>query len=591
MKNSVAALLSKEKSANAKQIEDRHGQGVVSKLLLNHFRECMNPSGWYSMPEAIFSQQPMRPLVDALTHSLPPRNAQAQSSSLLPVADKTSMALSVCDRERLKELTQASQGNLTNLTPFLAIRDTDEVDNFIKRKRNVGNQPEPAFVESSDSEAVGSASAKPPAPQTRQEVVHSKPTSQSSMPTDMLSRDMVQFASNSSGLIVFRVSDKRPSLKKRPLAFTDALTTDDFTIRLYKVEEATATHVTVSALDHPTVPLAKLFSGSSDSFVDHLLQWSVAEKVSCHLNVQQHQVGEAALELIQDVLEAGAVSGSSKHFDTRGMALVDTDLVEDLIRTSYLKPTNNGTCVQLCSSALSLHLVLTGPRAVFETRVGSSHQLERVNLKHGSRPTQWELFLQLRRDGWLRSEWQGTMKELKGTIYEPGMDKRYYQDGFWYWLCLLNSNALHSAGFRLFHGQLESFYQAAIHLAREDPEKLSSLKPGLKAAAYKGKTSDNTSVSFLQITNGDGDDNDPADVDQAELFCQEARACRWTVALFLLFKMQSLNAQDSRFQDPHIVGTVDLLLGQEKEHPELHSLFGDAQDQDNKDTKSHLFAF
>ena len=129
-----------------KAIEDQDAS-VIPKLLLHHFRECMNPSGWYSMPVDLFCQQPMRPLVDALTHTLPSKGS-GSSNSLLPVADKATMTLSSCDREEESEKTMIEQ------LPFISILgDQDQLDHEMTAKSPIRAQRQPdTFCVDSDAE-------------------------------------------------------------------------------------------------------------------------------------------------------------------------------------------------------------------------------------------------------------------------------------------------------------------------------------------------------------------------------------------------------------------------------------------------------
>ncbi len=500
MENSVGAIGAKEKRQNIKAIEDQDAS-VIPKLLLHHFRECMNPSGWYSMPVDLFIQQPMRPLVDALTHALPSRGP-GSSNSLLPLTDRATMTLSVCDREKQSETTEQ--------LPFLSILDDEDHEMTVKSVR-----PErlagAVYVDDSNSDDQAAA----------EDFVICKQTLPA-MPSKMLSREMVQFASNDSGLIVFRVSDKKPALKKRPLAFADALTSDDFAIRMYKVEDATSAEVTVSAIDHPTVPLTRLFGShaGTEDLVDKLLQWAVS-RTNHRLNFDKQNVGGPAFEIVLDVLQAGAVTGSSTHYDIAGMQPVELQLVDALVKNSILLETQDGAAVQLCASALSCDLILSRPQAVFDTRVGVCCQLGRLSLKKRNLPSQWELFLQLRQKGWRKSDWTGTAKALRSMCFRPGtgMEQLYFHDSYWYWLCLLNCEILDQKGFTLYHGQLEAFYQTAIRLGQSDPGKLASLSPGQKASVYKamvdneGDRFQSKRTGYLEILDeGDGGSGDSGDL-------------------------------------------------------------------------------
>lgn len=448
MPNSIAAICSREKkkASDALQNDGSDGRRVEAKLMLQHFRDCMNPSGWYSLPIGIFSATQVRPLVHALTTSIP---GQEKTSALLPLSKGSDM-LSIRDREEFMRQPQPST------SPFLVI------------------QPEPDVLPR--SQVAGA-----------EDSTICTPTQGQRVPKDMLSQEMLLFASESSGLIVFRVSDKRPALKKRPLSYADSLSREDFCLRLYRVEHATETLLTVTALEHSEVPLAKLFSSNAAlELINSMHQWQKPTAVDSVLTIQQDDIGETAFNFVQDVLSSGAIAGSSIHFETAGLTLAEDQIVDGLLKKSVLLRTQNGAAVQLSPNVLSSQLVLSGKLLVFQPRVGSTYKYDRINLAQGaSRPTQWELYWFLQRDGWHRKTWQGTAKQLKKTFCEGGGPKEYFHDGYWYWLALLNRDALHALGLKLVHGQLESFYQAAISLGQNDPSKLSGLLPGKAAASYK----------------------------------------------------------------------------------------------------------
>ncbi|CAL1148459.1 unnamed protein product [Cladocopium goreaui] len=472
----MAALCMKDKSKHAKPLDDN---GVRPKLLQQHFRDCMNPLGWYSLPVDLFTERPMRPLEDAVAFAILGHTSQ----SLLPVADKANTALPLSDRERIQKDSNPSVSQ--EVVPFLAIQDSEAGSSIIKKP----NLIEVIELDSGSDNEVGACDAQPSSSSTAKLVPSAQSVPQC-MPQDMLSRDMVRFAANSSGLIVFRVSDKRPALKKRPLSFADSLTTDDVCIRICKVENANPQSVTVSAVDHPTVPLVKLFAGANtEELVESMLQWTHASRLHHSMNIQPSSVGESEFSLIEEVAGTCAVVGASTHYDIAGMTSeAELATIDNLVNKSILVRTKHGQSVQLAPSVFSCQLVLTLPRPVFEQRLGSSFQLDRLNLKPGNRPTQWELYVNLCKTGWVRENWQESTAKLKREYVQPGMEKKFYQDTYWYWLCLLNCDALHALGFTLYHGQLEAFYQAAIQLAKEDPDKLAQLEPGSKADVYKKLT-------------------------------------------------------------------------------------------------------
>lgn len=487
MKNSVAAICNTEKRKALKAIADSESDGNIGpKLMLQHFRDCMNPSGWYSIPADLFSKCQLRPLEQALTTAGPTR-ADA-GISFLPHNTEAGAQLTICDMEDARKADPKP-------LPFLMLTDES--------------------AEDSERVVHGSAcSTDALVPLTKGKQV---------VPKDMFSLEMVDFASGESGLIAFRVSDTRPSRKKRPLSFADDLGTDDLCLRLYKVESASEDELVVSALQHSEVPLAKLFQRNAGEFVNNMYQWGKASGVKHVLLLQQSALGEKAFELVQDVYQAGAVFGSSTHFDTAGLDASDDALVQTLLGQSVFvrtKVSQDNCSVQLSPWTMSSQLVLTDKQAAFQTRPGSSFDLRRINLKSGFRPTQWELFVFLQERGWQRSTWTGRAKQLKASFYKPGMDKTYFNDGYWYWLALLNSESLHALGFTLYHGQLESFYNTAITLALTDPDRVPHVKPGQAASSYKAMTgagpSDKAQAGFVLQIVDDGMDTAGGSKDQEE---------------------------------------------------------------------------
>eukprot|EP00438_Fugacium_kawagutii_P032887 Skav234329 [mRNA] locus=scaffold306:29601:30680:- [translate_table: standard] len=104
-------------------------------------------------------------------------------------------------------------------------------------------------------------------------------------------------------------------------------------------------------------------------------------------------------------------------------------------------------------------------RPAFEMRVGLPCTLATVDADRGFRPTLLELTLLLGRAGW---SWKNASSvatsQLKRCIISPDR-KIFFQRGFWHCLTLVNLKEILQFQEKVYHGQLEAYYEAIFRLA------------------------------------------------------------------------------------------------------------------------------
>ena len=248
----------------------------------------------------------------------------------------------------------------------------------------------------------------------------------------------------SAGLVAFRVADKKPSSKKRPLQAMDDVASTDFTVRLYEIHEVhtessegpepTPTSLSVSFHMASETPVIRLISQNntaaaeklSEKLIKHMYQWSVSKDVQYVFNINETQVSEDGLAMLRDVFHAGAVHASGRHYETVGFSPAEDALAASLVTQGWLVTTRTPAgreAVQLSARSVSERLLLAGSTRVFEPRVGISPAYHRIQLKHGIRPSQLELYMFLQRDGWSQKSWLQvgrSQPKLKDAFFERG---------------------------------------------------------------------------------------------------------------------------------------------------------------------------
>ena len=235
-------------------------------------------------------------------------------------------------------------------------------------------------------------------------------------------------------MIIFRVANKRPNLRKRPLASVDNVLPDDIAISLYDVlsvsksGQQTCVFATLGkALD---LPLVQLFDTRRDdvnqAILSHMQHWEMQGSVPLQL------AGDAACrsredrELLKDVLDARAVEGTCKTFDVSVLSSSDSNIVARLVREGVLKRCDENKVVlnknMLDSSSVRLHqpgmvasLVCPEPSAFMSCLFQNmcSHDgcsevfairpavpFDSSMITKNVRPTRLEVHMKLQQEGW-----------------------------------------------------------------------------------------------------------------------------------------------------------------------------------------------
>lgn len=205
------------------------------------------------------------------------------------------------------------------------------------------------------------------------------------------------------GLTLFRVSDMAPNRKKRPLASVDNLHSTDFCVRLYTGIEGLQ---------------------DESGIIDRI--WACQGS--------QSEVPLVQLFMGKDPQETIALMYQWE---------VQPNIKEDQPEAFLVRRA----------------------RPAFQLRVGVPHTLAAVDVDKGIKPTIFELTLLLDRAGW---SWKNaanvTASQLKRCVISP--DKKiFFQRGFWHCLALVNLNEILQFQEKLYHGQLEAYYEAIFRLA------------------------------------------------------------------------------------------------------------------------------
>lgn len=243
------------------------------------------------------------------------------------------------------------------------------------------------------------------------------------------------------GLLVFKIADKNPHLKKRVMGSVDNVTFADMAIRIYKAHSHTEDELCISPMSNVEVPLVQFFAGKDpQKIMDHMLCWRLEN-----------------------------ASGTDADFD----------------------------------ASISLQLKLKPVGRVFQQRLACPLTLQAIDVKRNIKPTPFELYLELSVKGWSWKTWRGKradLKKLSVNLDPRANGKVFYGGAFFYLLCLVTlpciADKLACKTF-LMHGQLEAYYAAAFRLAQESRfEELSRLCPNQSAEHYRTRGREN-SVYFL----------------------------------------------------------------------------------------------
>ena len=210
-----------------KDIQGKTSEGALQQLMHQHFKESKDHDKFFSLPLDIVRTLPVKQMSVALTSLLQVKGRAAQPSGMLPLGD-ASHCLPLAER--------AAIGAITDKDAPFAIED--------------------------DSWGADLALANPP--------------NFSDQELDL--EQLLQFCQN-EGVLMFRISDKNPHLKKRPLHSVDNMVSSDIAIRLYKCHQlVNAETAWVTSITTTEVPLLQIFQGKDPhAIIQHMWSWRLDE--------------------------------------------------------------------------------------------------------------------------------------------------------------------------------------------------------------------------------------------------------------------------------------------------------------------------
>lgn len=223
--SSVASELANKKSQVTKALKDvqsKTATGSLQQMMLNHFRETVNPTCFYSLPMDVAKTLPIKQLKVALTTMLSVKGKATQPSGTLPLGDEHQSL-------PLKDRVPVSQEASSSL---------------------LGPLEDDAQMGTSSCDGIGAEPAE----------------------TDLDLEALLDHCA-CDGQLVFKIADKSPHLKKRPLHSVDNLLPSEVAIRLYRAEKVNETDIQIFPTASPEVPLVQFFSGNPQLMIDKLLRW------------------------------------------------------------------------------------------------------------------------------------------------------------------------------------------------------------------------------------------------------------------------------------------------------------------------------
>ena len=457
---------------NAKKraaLADERSADPVQVMMLAHFREVMNPGAFYSLPLSIFEEVGLQLLMTALGTS--------STDTLLPISGPQTL-LNRCTGSAAAAPEYVAPAAIEGVQ-LLAIAHPDD-EEYPRR------QQEP------DQGALVAAVAHVPpvgsAPGTAAET--------------QLLLNMLNEANNygnEAEIIVFRVTDSRPHLKKRPHGFSDNVNNQDFSIRLYRlvklvsdddVDDSEAGLIlSVTECKHTDIPLVRLFGQTSNSrtsdITENMKQWTTLPGIEPLFEEPQHSpaLTDDEREMLQDVVKAKALTGSSVTYATDGLSLEEDEVVETLVRYGLLVRGggSQSTHVQAQARLLSCAIRIGKPKSAFSIRPGVPFAFKHIS--KAVKPTLFEVFLKLSQSGWRDGTENLQDRELKPSAIK----KKYYQASgavrdanfsgttffpplrYWYGVCLLNAASM-GDNVKIYHGQLEAYYTAVLNVNDQQAE-------------------------------------------------------------------------------------------------------------------------
>ena len=214
-----------------KDVQSKTANGSLHQLMMQHFRETTNHQCFYSLSVDVMEQLPMKQMTAALTSMLSVKGKPGQPAGTLPLPNEVD-SLPLADRV-MKEKEPIEDHAFDFLHPL-----EDDAEYTVAQG--------PGFGTIGDHQS-GSDIKK-----------------------------LIEFC-QLDGLLVFKVVDKNPHLKKRPTHSVDNLISSDLAIRLYKVEKYVAgKELWVSFTSNPQVPLVQFFGGKDpQKLIDQMLCWKL----------------------------------------------------------------------------------------------------------------------------------------------------------------------------------------------------------------------------------------------------------------------------------------------------------------------------
>ena len=382
-KSSVATKLSERKRDITKALKDAQAKnpfGALHQMMLQHLRETTNHLSFYSLPTELAVTLPIKEMTRASTSMLSVKGKPALPEGTLPLDDER-RTLPLADR--MGQLEDQPKQN-----PFVGPLEDD-------------TQGEPTVGE-------------PELP----------------LPEHKLDLQQLVDYCQSEGTVVFKIADKNPHMKKRPLHNMDNILSADVAISFYRVQSRTSDNcLWVSPICNTEVPLVQFVSGRNPKdLIDHMWCWR---------------------------MDKGSNDPNDISFLLKSFGRVFQKRVACPLALSVIDAKKN-----IKPTSFELYLDLS------------------------SKGWLWKIW-----DGK-----PGDLKRLSVNIDPTAERKVFYNGSYNYLLCLAVlptiAGNLSNKTF-LKHGQLESYYAAAFRLAQDSRfAELDRLRPDQSADFYRTQTHD-----------------------------------------------------------------------------------------------------
>lgn len=201
-------------------------------------------------------------------------------------------------------------------------------------------------------------------------------------------------------LVVFRVCQKRPSLRKRPTSHNDGILSDDIVFSQYEVISICDGQLTVKPQPSTDPALASLFSGDEqylNQLVGHLQHWTVVGGTDFSLKMPPN-LEKSEKEIIQILFDARAFSGSFVTYSTEGFNSTDDGVASQLVSKGYVEK-DGPNSLQLSTRLVQNGAAILGnPCKTFSNRIGVPFDASQIT--RNVKPTALEVQIKLREEGW-----------------------------------------------------------------------------------------------------------------------------------------------------------------------------------------------